>query len=135
VSTVGYSGRPLADKLGIKAGEIVYAVDAPEHYRELLGQLPAGARVLHERPAEPVAFIHLFVRTREELAELGPQMVGKLAPGGTLWLSWPKKSSKLFRDVTEDSLREVLLPTGVVDVKVCAVDEDWSGLKFLWRKK
>ena len=128
----GYSGKSLADKLGIKPGSVVHAIAAPESYEELVGG--AGAVVVRTAPQEAAGFIHVFVTSRKDL--LGAtSLVSQLSPGGTLWVSWPKKSSGVTTDVTEDTLRDVLLPLGIVDVKVCAVDDTWSGLKFLWRKR
>lgn len=132
MSTAGYSGKPLARKLGIKAGDVVVAICAPTHYPGLLDPLPPGAMVVPSAPSPPL--VHAFVRSRAELAAMSEGLVSLPAPGGSLWISWPKKTSALFADLTEDGVREFLLPTGWVDVKVCAVDADWSGLKFLRRR-
>jgi len=128
----GYSGKSVIAKLGLKPGQTLAVVDAPDHLDELTAPLPDGARVV--AGFDPAAqMVWAFVRDRAGLEAVAPTVTGA-APGAALWVSWPKKSSKLFRDLTEDGLREVLLPTGWVDVKVCAVDADWSGLKFLRRK-
>ncbi len=131
--TVGYSGKPLSAKLGVKPGDTLAVIDAPTHYRMLIEPLPDGVRVIEgPDPAAPV--LHLFVRDRADLEAKVSTAFAHRPDGGMVWVSWPKKSSALFVDLTEDGLREVILPTGWVDVKVCAVDADWSGLKFLRRK-
>jgi hypothetical protein len=133
----GYSGKTLAAKLGLKAGQRLLAIAAPEHYAALLGPEAAAAVTQVETPGSgrgEAAIVHLFVRSRADLAAGGEAALARVAPGGMLWVSWPKKSSPLFRDLSEDGIRELLLPTGWVDVKVAAVDADWSGLKLLRRK-
>jgi hypothetical protein len=131
--TAGYSGKPLSAKLGIKAGQTLAVVDPPAHYAALVDPLPEGVRVVAglDRGAEVT---HLFVTDRADLARRVETVVAAIAPGCALWVSWPKKGSPGFVDLTEAGLRELLLPTGLVDVKVAAVDADWSGLKFLWRR-
>lgn len=126
------SGKPLVNKLGIKSGDVVLALDAPEHYLTLLAPLPYGAAVVAE--GESTSIVHAFFRDMAGLVESAEKLVELPRPGGMLWISWPKKSSPMFVDLTEDGIRELLLPTGWVDVKVCAVDSDWSGLKFLRRR-
>jgi bifunctional DNA-binding transcriptional regulator/antitoxin component of YhaV-PrlF toxin-antitoxin module len=136
-ATVGYSGKPLAAKLGIKPGQTVTVVAAPDHYRALLEPLPEGVRLVEAAAIEAGAgaeIIHLFVRDRADLAARAAAAVQAVSPGCALWVSWPKKSSPLFVDLTDGGVRAALLPTGLVDVKVAAVDADWSGLKFLWRR-
>jgi hypothetical protein len=130
---VGYSGKPLIQKLGLKPGETLAAIDAPGHYADLVAPLPDGARLVAGQTPD-AAITHLFVADRAALAARAAQVVAGLAPKAMLWISWPKKASKRFVDLTEDGVRELVLPTGWVDVKVAAVDEDWSGLKFLKRK-
>lgn len=130
----GYSGKPLAAKLDLKEGHAILLVNAPPKFEETLGQLPAGARASRALRGD-VNVVHVFVATRKELEAKVVEVLDRIAPGGHLWVSWPKKSSGVKTDVTEDVLREVILPTGWVDTKVCAVDETWSGLKFLRRKK
>jgi hypothetical protein len=130
----GYSGTPLAKKLGIKAGSRVFVSKAPEHYDELLQPWPEGvarARQLDVR----TDLVHAFVTSRAQLQKFLSSAVSKLAPDAALWVSWPKKSSKVPTDVTEDTVRELALPLGLVDIKVCAVDEVWSGLKLVIRKE
>jgi hypothetical protein len=128
----GYSERPLSEKLGIKPGTQVVALGAPRSYPSLLGRLPAGAK-LHARLPRAPQFIHRFVRRHHELEADLPRLAQALSDTGTLWVSWPKKASGVETDLTENIIREVGLAHGLVDVKVCAVDEIWSGLKFVRR--
>lgn len=128
----GYSGRPLIVKLGLKPGQTLLAIDPPPHYAGLVAPLPEGAAVSQDAACAPL--VHLFVRDRPGLEAGGPAALARVSPGGALWVSWPKKTSARFVDLTEDGVRAVLLPTGWVDVKVCAVDQDWSGLKFMRRR-
>jgi hypothetical protein len=131
----GYSGKPLADKLGIKPGMKVVAIGAPEHYAELIGQ----ATPLLTSPCDGSPFIHIFATSLAKLQRELSRVLPLLARDGTLWVSWPKKSAAkqlgIATDLTEDVIRDVALPLGLVDVKVCAVDETWSGLKLVIRKE
>ena len=128
----GYSGTPLWKKLGIRDGTTILALSAPANYRKLLPGLPANVTFATE--ADPlVEFVHLFVTAKAELAAQLPKLLADLAPAGVIWVSWPKKAAKLSTDITEDTIREVGLPLGLVDVKVCAVDATWSGLKLVIR--
>jgi hypothetical protein len=131
-ATAGYSGKSLAEKLGIKAGAQVWLLDAPDHYLELLGPLPMGATVV-SHPGE-ADILHAFMTDRASLTASAARLTDSSRQGAALWISWPKKSSAQFVDLTEDGVREILLPTGWVDVKVCAIDVNWSGLKFLRRR-
>ena len=128
--TAGYSGKPLYQKLGMKPGMKVLPVNAPEHYSDLV----ADAEGVDYVDTGSADIVHLFCAERADLNSGFEAALSHVADTGMLWVSWPKKSSKLFVDLTEDQLREIILPTGWVDVKVCAVDADWSGLKFLRRK-
>jgi hypothetical protein len=128
----GYSNRALSDKLGIKPGTRIVALNAPAAYPSLLGTLPAGA-TLHSRLPSSSGFIHRFARRRDELTADFPRLARALADDGTLWISWPKQASGVATDLSEDVVREIGLAEGLVDVKVCAVDEVWSGLKFVRR--
>lgn len=130
----GYSGTPLPQKLGIKAGMRVIAIGAPENYRKLLGKLPDDVE-FSNKPNVGTQFIHFFVTRRSDLEEQLPRLRKMLADNGTLWISWPKKAAGVATDVTEDVVRAVALPLGLVDVKVCAVDETWSGLKLMIRRE
>jgi hypothetical protein len=129
--TAGYSGTPLPKKLGIKPGMRAAAVHAPKQYTKLLDP-PAGVR-LGSQLAADLEFIHAFFRSTADLDRTFPRLKASLATNGTLWISWPKKSSPLAGDLDEYAVRRIGLAHGLVDVKVCAVDEDWSGLKFVRR--
>lgn len=131
-ATDGYSGKSLAAKLGVKDGTRIWGLNAPDGYRDLLGPLPEGATYV-EDPAE-ADLLHAFAADRSTLAASALHLTSAPHQGAALWISWPKKSSARFVDLTEDGVRELLLPTGWVDVKVCAIDADWSGLKFLRRR-
>ncbi len=131
----GYSGTPLPQKLGIRAGHRVALDRAPAGFEATLGELPEGARLLPASRGADFDVILLFVRDLETLqARLAPT-IGKMAPSTALWICWPKKSSPLATDVDEAKVRERALAAGIVDIKVCAVDEDWSGHKFVFRLK
>ncbi len=129
----GYSGTPLVRKLGIKPGERVIAVDAPRHYLDLLTNLPADAQIT-TTITKNARFVHLFVIERKLLARELTRIRRAIADDGVLWVSWPKKSAGVGTDVTEDVIRAEALPLGFVDVKVCAVDDTWSGLKLMIRR-
>jgi hypothetical protein len=130
----GYSGTPLVQKLGIKPEHKVVTIGAPAGYRKLLAPLPKGISFTTEVTAA-AAFIHLFVTKRQTLNKELKRLRRLIADTGVLWVSWPKKSSGVTTDITEDVIREVALPLGFVDVKVCAVDETWSGLKLMIRRE
>jgi hypothetical protein len=130
----GYSWTPLARKLGVKESSRVLLLGAPEDYAKLLRPLPAGVQ-FKRRPGPDVDIAHVFVTRRQELARHLGSLRRTLAPDAALWVSWPKKSAKVPTTVTEDTIREVALPLGFVDVKVCAVTEVWSGLKLVVRKE
>ena len=128
-----YSGTPLATKLGIKPGGTVLAMNAPKEYRPWLGDLP-GVRFTAKPPKGGADMVHLFVPSLAELEEQLPRARKAMKPDGALWVSWYKKSAKMPTDVTEDVIRERALKTDLVDVKVCAVSDLWSGLKLVVRK-
>jgi len=130
----GYSGTPLPQKLGIKEGMIVVAIDPPDHYRKLLAPIPSGVNFA-TRPTGNTKFVHLFATRRSELAKELSILRHKIAEDAAVWVSWPKKSSGVATDITEDVIRSVALPLGFVDIKVCAVDETWSGLKLMIRRE
>jgi hypothetical protein len=130
----GYSGTPLARKLGIKPGARVALVGAPDGIEELFEPLPEGAMLRRDAPA-PLDVVCFFTTERREVERRFLDLAGRLEPDGSLWLHWPKRASKVPTDITEDVLREVILPSGLVDTKVCAVDDVWSGLRFVWRKE
>lgn len=131
--SAGYSRTPLAKKLGIGEEMTVVAVDPPKNYAALLKPIPNGARIVARAPNSPT-FVHLFATKRVELSKQLTRLRKTLVPNGTVWVSWPKKASNVPTDITEDVIREIALPMGFVDVKVCAVDETWSGLKLVVRK-
>jgi hypothetical protein len=135
-TAAGYSGTPLPRKLGIKEGFRVALVGVPEGFGPELEPLPDGVRLLRRLGAEAaVDLALLFVTSRRDLARRFPPVAARLPPAGPLWVVWPKRSSGVPTDLTEDVLREVCLPLGWVDVKVCAVTDVWSGLKFVLRKE
>lgn len=130
----GYSGTPLAKKLGFKEGSTVCTVNAPSDYENLLQPLPAGVVIDHAlRPEADI--IHLFTNSRDELARGLAECKRLIKPNGSIWVSWYKKAARLPTEITEDAVRETALPLGLVDVKVCAVDEKWSGLKLVVRRE
>jgi Protein of unknown function (DUF3052) len=128
-NTTGYSGTPLAKKLGMKDGCRLQLINAPESYFSLFVHLPAVELVDDE--ATPKDLIHFFTRSAEELQRLLPALQKQIRPDGMIWVSWPKKASKVPTDVTEDVIRNLALKQGLVDIKVCAVDETWSALKLV----
>jgi hypothetical protein len=130
----GYSGTPLFRKLGIKGGMRIAVQGAPVDYWELLEGPPGDIEVV-EPSAVSLALVHTFVTTRKQLASALPKLIKQIDQHGTIWVSWPKRSSGVQTDITEDVIREEALPLGLVDVKVCAVDTTWSGLKLVIRKE
>jgi hypothetical protein len=130
----GYSGTPLAKKLGIKERANVVAVGAPRGYRELLEPLPAAVR-FSSKVDRTTDLVHVFSTRKSELARALAAYRSRLGPQATVWVSWPKKAARVSTEITEDVVREVALPLGFVDIKVCAVDDTWSGLKLVVRKK
>ena len=130
----GYSGAPLSKKLGIKEGNKILIRNAPENYETLLAPLPDAVR-LSTNASKDLQMVHLFTRSRRELENQLPDYIKSIRQDGMIWVSWPKKSSKVPTDITEDVVRAVALPLGLVDVKVCAIDEIWSGLKLVIRKE
>lgn len=130
----GYSKTPLLKKLGIKPGARLIILNAPENYAQTLGDLPENV-VVAPALAGPLDFVHFFTIHRDALAREFPQLKQALNPAGMLWISWPKRAAKVETDLTEDIIRAIGLENGLVDVKVAAVDEVWSGLKFVFRLK
>jgi len=129
---VGYSGKPLARKLGLKPGMRARLLGVPAEYREWCDLDEAGIEIVAAN-ASALDFVHVFADERATLERELKRIVPRLAATGMLWISWPKKSARVATDLSEDVLRAVVLPLGLVDVKVCAVSEVWSGLKFVWR--
>ena len=129
----GYSGTPLPRKLGIKPGATLAVEDAPPGFDATLGELPGGVRRADDGETGVDVLVAFHV-SRDALESAFPAQARRIAPDGGYWIAWPKRSSGVPTDITEDVLREVLLPTGLVDNKVCAIDETWSGLRFVVRK-
>ena len=131
----GYSGTPLIRKLGLKPGMTAYVINPPWPYSETLGH---GAEIPERVPGADLPtgtdFLHIFTRHRDELLGTLTHARHRLAPTGMIWVSWPKKAARQFSEITEDTVREFCLPLGLVDIKVCAVDAIWSGLKLVIRK-
>ena len=132
--TAGYSGTPLARKLGIKDGFLVVTINAPDNYAELIEPLP-NAVSIYDCSAVDADLIHLFTNSRDELFGKLAEYARQIKQNGSIWVSWYKKAAKLPTEITEDTVREAAFPLGLVDVKVCAVDEKWSGLKLVIRKE
>jgi hypothetical protein len=129
----GYSGKSLLQKLGFKSPLTLVAIGAPAEYASWMGEVPSGIRIV-SRPPKDIEAAHVFVTKRESLKRELTSLRKGLRQSGFVWVSWPKKSSKVPTDITEDVIREVALPLGFVDIKVCAVSDVWSGLKLVIRK-
>ena len=126
----GYSGKPLTQKLGIKPGFCIFVSGAPASYPEIVGELPEGA-TLAARLKAPLDMVHLFATSSDGLARLLTRVRAAIAPDGMVWVSWPKKASGVATDLSDVVVRNIALPLGLVDIKVCAIDATWSGLKFV----
>ena|SRR5687768_1488862 len=142
--TPGYSGKPLSKKLGITPGMIVITVGAPENYADLLMHVPNDVLIVEagslgpsraKISSAPADIVHLFTNSRDDLFRGLAEYKNVIKQDGTIWVSWYKKAAKLPTEITEDTVREACLPLGLVDVKVCAVDDRWSGLKLVIRKE
>ena len=130
----GYSGTPLVKKLGIKQGFKIFIKNAPQNYPDLIAPIPPNVEIISDLSPN-LDLIHFFSKSRFELSASIEDYSTFIKQDGMIWISWPKKSSKVPTDITEDIIREIILPLGLVDVKVCAVDEVWSGLKIVIRKE
>ena len=130
----GYSGTPLAKKLGIKEGSRIALVNAPKDFRSALGELPDNVEFV-SRPTKSLDMILFFVMSERVLARDFAKLAEKLVTNGMIWIAWPKKSSGVTTDLTEQRVQRIGLNAGLVDVKICAIDETWSGLKFVYRLK
>lgn len=130
----GYSRAPLAKKLGIVVGSRLFLSNAPKNYLELVAPLPEGAQVVRKID-DQTDIIHIFSTEKARMKTALQTSLAELRQDASIWVSWPKKSSKVPTEITEDTIREVALPMGLVDIKVCAVDKIWSGLKLVLRKK
>lgn len=128
----GYSGTPLPQKLGIKPGCRVAFVHAPDGFAQTLGALPDGVVMVSDDEA-PLDLAVFFTTRADELPAAFQRLGRRVHPGGMLWIAWPKKAAKVATDLTEDAVRAIGLREGMVDVKVCAIDTVWSGLKFVYR--
>jgi hypothetical protein len=131
--TSGYSGTPLPRKLGIKPGQRIAFLGAPPSFASALGELPEGVAAPRTALRGPLDLIVAFFVERRRLEQRLPQLVAGLDPAGALWIAWPKRAASVDTDLTEDVVRELGLSAGVVDVKVCAIDATWSGLKLVVR--
>ena len=133
----GYSGTPLDRKLGLKSGQMICLVDAPANYRQLFQHWPEDLKIIGQEQADPgsIDVIHAFYTRRDRLENEASNLKSLLSKTGLLWISWPKGKSKLETDINREIVRETLLATGLVDVKVAAIDADWSALKFVYRKE
>jgi hypothetical protein len=130
----GYSGKPLGAKLGIKAGLEIHLMNAPAEYSHLIEPLPEGATIA-KNLSKTTDLLHIFTASKAELARLLAACRKRIKPTAVVWVSWPKKAAKVPTDITEDTVRELALPLGFVDIKVCAVTAVWSGLKLVVRKE
>ncbi|PJZ83634.1 DUF3052 family protein [Leptospira harrisiae] len=133
--TAGYSGKPLVEKLGIKENMVLHIINLPsEDFTKTWGSFPKQIQIL-DKPKQGMDLIHFFTTTSKEYCEKLPKLIKYLKPNGMIWISWPKKTSKILSDMNENLIRDFALELGLVDVKVCAVDEVWSGLKLVIRKE
>jgi len=130
----GYSGTPLAQKLGLKDGHVVTIVNEPKGFRALL-DVGNDEVVFKQSLRNPLDIVIVFVTEEAEMRTRRDLVAKAIFPDGAIWVAWPKKASKIPTDITEDTVREVFLPHGLVDNKVCAIDETWSGLRVVWRKE
>jgi hypothetical protein len=130
----GYSGTPLVRKLGIRAGDVVALLGAPDGFDDLLEDLPEAV-TFRRRAQGHLDLVLSFQTDRATLERRLPAVLRNMDRDGAIWVAWPKKASKVPTDITEDTVREVVLPIGLVDVKVCAIDDTWSGLKVVWRRE
>lgn len=130
--SAGYSGTPLAKKLGLKQGHVVALLGAPEAWS--IAGLESEVEVRHDLRRRPDIVI-AFLRSLSELRQQAPRLLNAIGPDASLWVAWPRRAGGHVSDVTEQSLRDEFLPTGLVDNKVAALDQDWSGLRFVWRRE
>ena len=130
----GYSGTPLAKKLGVKPGHTMAILDEPAGFREWLAPLPDDVR-LRKTIGRAPDIVVVFSTRRDQLERRVEEAAAAIFPDGSIWVGWPKKSSGVVTDITEDVVREVALPLGLVDTKVCAISDVWSGLRVVWRKE
>ena len=130
MNAAGYSGSPLEKKLGIKEGAVIRLINQPVYYKELFISLPDSLTITDNRTIKK-DMIHYFVKEKEKLIIDIHDLKKELKENGMLWISWPKKTSKISHSINENDIRTIGIQNGLVDIKVCAIDEDWSGLKFV----
>jgi hypothetical protein len=133
-SPTGYSGTPLAKKLGIAEGSHVVTVQAPDDYAQMLVPIPSGV-VFEGKVTQLTDIVHVFSYGKAHLKKELETLRSSINPSGVVWVSWPKKASRVLTDITDNTIRELALPLGFVDIKVCAVSDVWSGLKLVIRKE
>lgn len=133
--SAGYSGTPLPQKLGIKAGQRIAFLGAPPAFADALGELPEGVGTPRTTLHGPLDLVVAFFVERREFERRLPRLISALEPAGALWIAWPKRAARVETDLAEDVIRDLALAAGVVDVKVCAIDATWSGLKLVIRLK
>jgi hypothetical protein len=134
MKTTGYSGTPLTKKLGIKQGFIIRLIDPPDYYYDLFTDLPTDIKEIKDKKTKK-NFIHYFAKSTVQLSKDIKQLRHEIEENGMIWVSWYKKSAKIKTDLNENIIRDIALNNGLVDVKVCAIDEIWSGLKLVIRLK
>lgn len=130
MQAAGYSGTPLSRKLGIKQGYVIRLINEPEYYLNLFADFPDEVTIINDKKIKKHC-IHFFVKEKKQLLKEIVALKNEILQDGMIWVSWPKKSSKVITDINEDFIRETALNNGLVDIKVCAVDEVWSGLKLV----
>jgi len=130
MKTTGYSGTPLAKKLGVKENHLIKLINIPDYYFNLFSDFPKEVRIATKEKSN-IDFIHYFSTTEAALTKDIPTLKKQLVADGMIWISWCKKSAKIPSDITEDIIRDLALKNGLVDIKVCAIDEVWSGLKLV----
>jgi hypothetical protein len=130
----GYSANPLFKKLGLKEGQAIKLVNAPSHYCELIGEMIGSIQIWDDAVAD-LDLIHFFTNSKQELQDTLPKQMTEIKKSGSIWVSWYKKSAGKPTELSEDLIRETALAAGLVDVKVCAIDDDWSALKLVYRLK
>lgn len=134
MTAAGYSGTPLAKKLGIHPGDTMAILDEPPGFRDWLAPLPDGVR-MRKSIGRALDVVVIFATRRDQLERRVVQAADAIFPDGSIWVGWPKRSAKVPTDITEDVVREIALPRGLVDTKVCAISDVWSGLRIVWRKE
>lgn len=134
MAAVGYSGTPLAKKLGVKEASTLAVLNEPAGFRDWLAPLPEAVKLRKSIGRSPDVVV-LFAKRRVQIQRRIEEAASGVFPDGSIWIGWPKKSSKVATDITEDVVREIALPLGLVDTKVCAISEIWSGLRVVWRKE